>query len=354
MKKLFALLIAGLISALSAALCVSADTALHEGDIVEYVFVVSECDNAAGMAAVISYNDKYIAPEDVTFPSGGQGMFDIETEGTVKWNLMFGGGREFSEDTAANVKFTVITDCSLEDADLSFELTELFSHDLIQLPRSIITGKIYINGDEYISSDNMGGNMESDTQNDKDNDTSGDASSETGADSSEPQNISDNDTSTYSHAEGGSESRINRPQHVEITTSDLTNSEDMEDLPSRAVRASESTRSTAPKNEAAVSRIDESISKTSDSASDTSGSDHHKTDPRSSDAADESSVISESSAASETPDTAAVSSESAAYFEPSTTPHSGRSAVYGGLAAGMICIITVGAILLIKNRRGRV
>lgn len=126
----------------------SAESEIHAGDKVQCIFTMAECENVAGIAADSYYSTEYLElTEDVEFIVFGQGLANPANPGLIKWNTMINGGTSFNNDDVVVETFTALKDCSQDDLGLSFNCTEIFTHDLQVLPLDLMSARITVNGE---------------------------------------------------------------------------------------------------------------------------------------------------------------------------------------------------------------
>ena len=208
-KKLLSAVIAALmaLALVCPAITASADEVLSEGDTVRYIFSMGECENAAGIAVDSFYSTEYLRLDgEPEFLIEGQGLVNSSDEGIIKWNTMLNGGREFSGEDILIETFTVCKKCTIEDLALSFDCREIFSHELISLPVDLVSARI-----ETVTSD-----------------TDRDETDSVVTDEETPIKEDTSSKAETSSRESSSSARIY--PHVEVTTTDLTTSEDAETL----------------------------------------------------------------------------------------------------------------------------
>ena len=147
-KRLFAAVIALAMIFAIIPVSASAEQTLKKGDTVEYVFSVGKCENVAGISVDLFFSDETLElAKDPEFLIAGQDAVNTDFVGKLRWNIMINGGREFDGQDVLVAAFTVKKDCSLKDAALSFECTEIFNHDLQLLSQDLVSARVKVNGD---------------------------------------------------------------------------------------------------------------------------------------------------------------------------------------------------------------
>ena len=259
-----------------------ADTRLRKGDTIQYTFTVGECPNMAGISVDSFYSEEYLTLSgEPEFLVDGQGMTNTNKPGKVRWHTIISGGRAFSDDDILVETFIVKKGCTLADAALSFECTEIFDNNMQLLSAEIISARV-----DIIETGTDEDDTETETDKRQPTDTDTGIDSEDGTDAQPPSEVESKETYPV--------------KPVTVSSTDLTTSEeDIDPTPSKTVsrRAASSRISVTPTNPISTESKNNTSSKIESSKSDSSMQESSK--PESASAAETSSVKSEAAVSSE-------------------------------------------------------